>query len=185
MNALEDQQNNAREQLPALPLEQELAEQDSTVLQRYDVVVAYNLDYPYRYSQDYYWLEILAVNEIEACQIAQDWVVRIGDERWELTRLVRKATDHHTQIGTDNFGAPLPVMWNLPIDRGLKPGTIVRNPITALRVGFIAHPEDEQRWVLSPHRQDFQLITRKPVKGSDPVCLAPLVTNLSPLRYGD
>lgn len=177
--ALSLQQAHAREQLPGQPLSTDEA---AETLQRLEVAVAYNLDYPYRYAQDYYWLEVLASDELEARRTAQEWVRNADEERFEATDFVRRATTHYRILGSGADGKPLEVLWNVPIDEGLAPGTMIRNPITALRIGFIAMPEDERRWLPADAAGDFRLIVKKPVKGADPVCLAPLVRNLSALR---
>jgi hypothetical protein len=159
------------QELPDHPL---TADTDTIDLEQFEVVVAYNLDPPYRYSQEYFWLEVLAADEKTAIQTAIDWVVDAG-ENFESTAFLRHSTPHHNSLGRNHRGEPLEIAWNLPVHDQMPPNAMVRDPVSGLRIGFIASPEVEAVWVPKEAQDRYRLIVRKPVRGADPVCLAPLV----------
>jgi hypothetical protein len=164
-------------ELPDQPLRG--GEGAETEMGSFEVIVAYNLDPPLRYAQEYFWLEVLAPDEREAVATAARWVLR-AEEGFEATDWVRPAAEHEQSIGSDHRGEPLPVAWNLPLDSGVEPRTPIRDPRSGLRVGFVADPEAEKRWLPREAAGRYRLITRKPVAAADPVCLAPLVTSIGP-----
>jgi len=169
----------ARSELPTTPLREHST---STGLSQWEVVVAYNLDAPYRYTQEFFWLEVLASCEHDAINIAAKWVLD-SDDNFEATDLVRKSSPHDQNLGVGEQGEPLPIFWNLPVDEALRAGTVIRNPITGLRVGFIATEKQERQWLHPFGIERYRLLMRKPSRDAQPVGLAPLVQNLGPLRY--
>ena len=156
----------------------------SMAIRAFEVVLAHNVYPPYRYSQDYYWLEVLASDETAALKTAVEWALRQEGVPFEATDLVRPATEHFRYMGQDAAGKPMSIFWNLPIDEALQPQTMIRNPVTGIRVGFIAGAEAEARWLPEEAKGLYRLILRKPTETSQPVGLAPLVRNASPLRHG-
>lgn len=148
-----------------------------TKVDKFEVVIAFNLQPPYRFSQEYFWLEVLAENEKAAVKTAEEWA-RISEVAFEITPLVRKSYPHDFQIGIGIKNKPLRVSWNLPIEKGTEVGTMIRHPATGARVGFLAYPEDEKKWLLNSQSGLYRLIVRKPSRNADPVVIAPVVTNI-------
>lgn len=171
---------SAAPELPDDPLRPEQPVAD-VELRAYEVVLARNLDPPYRYSQDYYWLEVLATDEEQAQRIAVEWMLA-NDTSFEVTDWVRPRTEHYRYLGRGPNGRPLEVRWDLVVDEALRPGTMIRHPATGERIGFVGYPQAEERWLEEGLRGEYRLLQRKPTPGSAPVCLAPLVRNCSPLR---
>jgi hypothetical protein len=148
--------------------------QDSAEVEPFEVVVAFNLDPPYRYSQEYFWLEVLAQNQKEAIKTSFDWLREQPDtDGFEITGFVRRSMVHETEI---NWGLKrLQISWNLPIAKNTVPGTMVRHPGTGTRIGFIASRADEEKTLPKSVQGIYRLISRKPAPGADPVVLAPVV----------
>jgi hypothetical protein len=144
------------------------------VLENFDVAVAVNLDEPYRHAQDILWLQVMAVDAQAAAESARDWVLT-APSSFEATGLVRRASAHLTAMGTDGTGRPLAIFWSAPVLASSPPASVVRHPVSGLRIGFVAHPRAEQRWLPAAAVGEFRLLTRKPTMSSDPAGLAPLV----------
>lgn len=179
MNDLSAQRTAAKNALPEKTLTAE-----ASLLEGFEVLLAYNLDYPYRYCQDYWWLEVLASSPLEARALARDWVMKSDDRRFECTDLVRAKTEHYNQAVSSKYGTLL-INWDIAVEKNLLPGTALRNPTTGQRVGFLAQ-EEREREVFSTLEERFQrgfrLLLSRPVSSSRTVCLAPEVEDLSPLR---
>jgi hypothetical protein len=159
----------AKAAIPSKPLSQ-----DSTEVEPFEVVVALNLDPPYRYSQEYFWLEVLAKTKKEAVKTAFEWLREQPDtDGFEVTGFVRRSMVHETEIGLESKN--LQVSWNLPIEKNTSPGTMIRHPGTGIRIGFVAGLNDEERVLPESFRGIYRLISRKPSPGADPVVLAPIV----------
>lgn len=172
----------ARNALPERPLEAP-ADAEATTLTQFEVVLAYNLDPPYRWLQEIFWLEVLATSEDEAVRTAAEWTARApGGRNFEPTDYVRRSSPHERSLGVNHEGRPLEVNWNLPVDEDLPPNWLLRDPITGFRIGFLARPEAEARWLGAEGRHRYRLVMRKPVLDTEPVCLAPIVRNTGPLR---
>lgn len=134
----------------------------------FDVVLAENLDPPFRHIQRYLWLETLAVSPEAAVRLALDWCEQDG-RGLEVTGMLREGSLR----APDLHG--LPVNWSLPVELRVPPGTPVRHPVSGLRVGFVATPAAEGAHLPADAAGRYRLLTRKPTDHSAPVCLAPLV----------
>lgn len=145
-------------------------------LRRFEVVAAKNLDMPYRYAQEFYWVEILASAPDEAVRAASEWVFDEADDEFEATDMVRVADVHPSELGRDHQGEPIRVAWNLPLPEDLPPGYVVRDPVTGVRAGFIAGAEADSRYLSEHERETYRMLVRKPVAQAAPVCVVPLVT---------
>ena len=165
---LELQRKRAQAELPRKPLLLQ-----GRNLQRWEVVLAYNLEYPLRFRQDYWWLEVLAEGPLQARAAGWEWVRSQGETRFECTDWVRPGSTHlrATYLGRDPL--PLPIEWDVPLPGGWEPDTPVRHPATGRRLGFVSpdplpplRPEPEG---------DFYLLRHLPASGSDLVCLLPRV----------
>lgn len=170
----------ARSALPEQPL-LATATVEPTTLTQFEVVLAYNLDQPYRWSQEFYWLEVLADSELAAVRTASEWTTRAPGD-FEPTDYVRRSSPHERSLGLNHEGQPLPVNWNQPIDEDLPPNWMIRDPNNGFRIGFLARPEAEARWLAPEGRDRYRLIMRKPVVDTEPVCLAPIVKNTGPVK---
>lgn len=169
--------DKARSLLPQAPLRIE----DSATLSQFEVVLGYNLDPPYRYAQEIFWLEVLARDPKEALQIATEWVTR-ADGEFEVSDMVRRSSPHERSLGVDHEGKPLKVNWSLPVSAEMPAHSLIRDPMTGFRVGFLAVPELEERWLPEEGRGRYRLVVRKPTSTADPVCLAPIVIDLAPVK---
>lgn len=173
--------SKAQPELPGEPGERLVARppeaQASEALERYEVVVAVNLDPPMRYSQELYWLEVLAADELGALNAASEWAAAAGPQI-EATGMLRRSSPHDKVLGVNHLGKPLPIAWHLPVRDDAPENLPVRDPATGLRIGFIARPEAEARWLPAGAAGIYRLVVRKPVAEADPVCLAPLVRSL-------
>lgn len=162
------QRQRARQALPDKPLR---APGDN--LQRWEVVLAYNLQHPLRFRQDYWWLEVLASGPLAARSAGWEWVRQQDETRFECTDWIRPGGSHlkHTYLGSDPV--PLPIEWDVPLPRGWQPDTPVRHPATGKRLGFVS-PEPPP--LLRPEPEgEFYLIRHLPASQSDFVCLLPQV----------
>jgi hypothetical protein len=149
-------------------------EADGLVLRRFEVAVAVNLESPARHVQDIIWLQVMAEGAPGAAQAAQEWVLA-GSEDCEATGLVREATVHVRSLGRDHRDLPLMIFWAAPVLEDAPMHAVVRDPATGLRLGFVAHPQVEARWLPQAARGSFRLLSRKPTASSEPAGLAPLV----------
>jgi hypothetical protein len=161
---------NAQKLLPTLPLH---AESGGIDLHSFDVAIAVNLDAPYRHAQDILWLQILAADMHAAALTARTWVLA-ASSAFETTGLVRHTFPHPLSIN-DNDGNPLPIFWNTPVLADAPAATVVRHPITGLRIGFVAHERARERYLPSSASEAFRLLTSKPTASSPAVGLAPTV----------
>jgi hypothetical protein len=159
----------ARDALPAAPVR----DGDGIRLERFEVALAFNLDPPYRHAQDVFWLEVLAEHPRHACAVARSWVLGRA-EPLESTGLVRRSTAHPHSVGYDHAGRPLRVAWNIPVCADAPVHSVMRDPASGLRVGFIAHPAAARRWLPVSAAGAFRLLSRKPTSSSEPAALAPL-----------
>jgi hypothetical protein len=141
----------------------------------WEVIVARNIDPPYRYSQEYRWLEVRAENQIEAINKAKDWAHQQG---LEATDMVRRTTPHEGQAGHFPDGRPADVIWHVPVVSDMPPGSLVRDPVSGFRVGYIAWPGDEQAVGLDLESKGYRLINAKPSGGSRPIAVAPIVSSI-------
>ena len=138
------------------------------VVERFDVLLAENLDPPRRHMQRYLWLETIAPSAQAAVRLALTWTAE--DPRdIELTGMVRPAGLREPKLGD------LDVNWSLPVERRTPPGAVVRHPTSGLRFGFVASRAAELRYLPPQAAGVFRLVTRKPTDTAQPVCLAPLV----------
>jgi len=168
-----------------LPLDPLRAEVSADVeLRAYEVVLARNLHPPYRYAQEYFWLEVLAADERQAQRVATEWVLA-NDSDFEVTDWVRRHGKHYRYLGRGPDGRPLEVLWQVPLDEALRPGTPIRHPADGRRLGFVAYPQAERNWLPDDLRGRYRLLQRKPVPEARPAYLAPLVRNCSLLRSGE
>jgi hypothetical protein len=178
MKDLSAQRVAARNALP----EKTLAA-DAAYLEKFEVLLAYNLEHPYRYCQDYWWLEVLAQDMLEAKTIARDWVIENSNKHFECTDLVRIMTDHYPDFTSNKYGK-IEVNWDIAVEKKLLPTTALRNPSSGKRVGYLAgHKREEEVLASFPEkaREGFRLLLERPLDSSRIVCLAPEVINTSPL----
>lgn len=183
--SLQEQREHVSDLMPSDPL-RDFGSLTSE-LRRYEVVLAYNLEHPYRYCQDYWWLEALAEGPREARTVAAEWVSEQEDPRFECTDWVRQATPHVAVARIPGDPEPIHVNWGVPVDEDWREGTLIRHPITGNRLGFIAPEEQERRLleVLRPQiRGPYRLLLSRPVVSSDMVCLVPAVSSAVALRGG-
>jgi len=169
----------AQQEMPSGPVPAAPGAGDA--LRQWEVVVAYNLDYPYRYTQKFFWLEVLAIDEKDAINTAAEWVAG-AHQYFEATDLVRPSSPHELSLSMTPTDEALMIAWNLAVDQDLQPRTMIRDPMSGLRVGFIADPHQEERWMPIEGIGRYRLLVRKPSRDASPVCLAPLVRNMGPLR---
>lgn len=170
LRELELRSQAAHAALPDQPLREHAA--DVGELRLFDVVLAVNLDPPWRYAQDILWLETLTCGPVGALRCAQAWVdsQKGLDWEYEVTGMLRPGSLRAPKVGD------LLVRWNTPIDHRTPPGALVRDPISGLRVGYTATPAAEDRHLTDVAReQRFRLLTKKPLDYAEPVCLAPEV----------
>jgi hypothetical protein len=146
-----------------------------TTSYNWEVIVARNVDPPYRYSQEYLWLDLQAPDQLAAVKQAKAWAQENG---FEATDMVRLATKHTSHYGHFADGREAEIFWHLPIVSDMPPGTMVRHPITGFRVGYLAGPEDEQQFIGDLQQQQLRMIIKKPAPGSAPLGLAPIVSSL-------
>ena len=147
---------------------------EGSSLKQFEVAVAVNVEAPYRFAQDILWLQVMAENHRSASEAALRWILA-GPEEYEATGLVRLTTVHSPSLGKDHLGRPLMIYWSLPVLKKTPPGAVVRDPVTGLRIGFVAHPQAERRWLPKEAEGSFCLLSRKPTPSSEPAGLAPLV----------
>lgn len=140
-------------------------------IDRFEVVLAYNIRSPYRYSQEYFWLEVMSSSASDAVNLAFDWYLEQKPQDFEFTGFVRKMSPHVLDL--DLLRGNIRVSWDIPIERSLAPGTMVRHPSTGIRIGFVA--SDPERFLKTEDLGLYRLISRKPAPGADPVILAPIV----------
>lgn len=169
---LQQRAQEAAQQLPSAPLK--VLPEEDLHLQHFEVAIAVNLDFPYRYTQDVLWLEIIAADAREAVRATTMWVLQ-APQTFESLGLVRPAGAHETTLGFDHHDEPLLVFWNAPVRDDTPPAAVIRHPVTGLRLGFVALPSAEEEWLPDAARGRFRLLTRKPTPSSDPAGLAPLV----------
>lgn len=160
-----------------VPDQIEQKDSDQELMKKYEVVLAFNLQPPYKYSQEYFWLEVLAADPKTAIRVASDWL-RDSESEFEITSFVRESAPHDYEVRGLHGNQSLRVSWNLPIEDGLPAGTMIRNPITGMRIGFLASEEDEAKILPEEVRENYRLIIRKPAKGADLVILAPIVSRV-------
>ena len=77
------------------------------------------------------------------------------------------------------------IFWSSPVLEDAPPASVVRDPVTGLRVGFVAHPQAERRWLPREAEGSFRLLSRKPTPSSEPAGLAPLVSQARQPPKGD
>jgi len=133
------------------------------------VIVARNLDPPYRYSQEYIWYEVTAEDQIHAIQKAQEWANSQGLEGSDMVRLKRQYEEKY---------AGYPVKWNVPIVSDAPSGAMVRDPVTGLRLGYVGWPVDEAKVDGDLVARGYRLINARPSAYSKPLFLAPLVSSV-------
>lgn len=139
----------------------------------FEVLLARNVFFPYRYSQEYIWLEVLAADIAQAVELAGQWVL-VADNSFENTGLARPGSTHpeHTRIGDWT----LPVRWDMAVEESLAAFSEVRHPQTGIRIGFLA-PDNFQEALdemATPGR--CRLLLKKPTRTALPVCLIPAVS---------
>jgi hypothetical protein len=181
--SLEIQRGRVAELLPDDPL-RDMGSLTSELF-RYEVVLAYNLEHPYRYCQDYWWLEVLADSPRAARTVAVEWVAAGSDPRFECTDWVRLATPHVAVVRIPSDPEPVIVDWGMPVDDAWAEGTPIRHPISGNRLGFIASRRKEGALLdlIRPELQgDYRLLQRRPAESSAIVCLVPAVGSASALR---
>jgi hypothetical protein len=149
-------------------------------LEQFEVVVASNLDMPYRWAQKLYWLEVLAASPRQALDCATEWSLD-SDPKLEPTNLVRRSEPHIKTMGRDKHGMPLVIDWQLPLADDLPKSFVIRRPEDGIRIGFLAHPKASERWLPPEAQGRFVLIARKPTADAEPVCLAPLCMAINPM----
>jgi hypothetical protein len=159
------------QRLPDAPIQ---ADPATTAIRRFEVVVAYNLDPPYRYAQEFFWLEILAVDERAAVEAAERWVIDV-DDHFEATDLVRQASHHERVLAHSYTGLPLEVAWNLPVLADDPDWQPLRSPVSGTRIGFLSDAVTEQRWLTPEAAGRFRLVMRKPSTDSEALFVAPIV----------
>ena len=170
----------AHKQLPQKPIEVTRGELE---LIRFEVAIAVNLDAPYRYAQDILWLEVVAPDDKSASLAASDWV-RQAPTNFETTGMLRHAGTHENSLGFDHQHKPLQIYWNSPVLHNTAAATVIRHSISGIRIGFVAAPRAEERWLPAEAKGRFRLLTRKPTSSSDPAGLAPLVWSVrNPLPF--
>lgn len=147
---------------------------DSTDLRHFEVVIACNLDMPYRYAQEYFWLEVFAADARQAVKMATSWAIEAG-EAFESTDLVRNAGEHILTAGKDDDGDSLQVAWGMPLPEETPTYAPVRHSISGLRIGFRASEKSRQRYLPQAGEHQLELVTAKPSDRSRPVCAVPLV----------
>lgn len=173
---LHSQRKRASGELPEGALVQEGPRQ----LSHWDVVLAYNLESPLRFRQDYWWLEVFAEDPLAARWVAWDWVRSSGSERFECTDWVRPASHHleKTRIPGERFY--LPIHWSVPLPGGWSPGTPVRHPASGRRLGFVV-PGKLPRLDPVPDGE-FYLLRHLPASGATAVGLLPIVEDVHRAR---
>lgn len=142
---------------------------------RWEVIVARNIDPPYRYSQEYLWLPISAGDQLQAVQRAKDWA---AENNYEATDMVRLAMPHDSHYGNFVDGRSVEVFWHLPVVSDMPPGAMVRHPVTGFRIGYLAWPEDEHKFIGQLAEKQFRLVAKKPSPGAELLGLAPVVSSL-------
>jgi hypothetical protein len=159
-----------------LPKEIRAADDHEVGLTMYEVVLAYNLDPPNRWTQAYVWLDVLAASEQRALAAAREAVLSEGSE-FEETGLLRPSGMHRLAAGRvpTRGNDPIPVRWDVPVIRGRHVGSIVREPIYGMRLGFMADLRTTAYFLSEDEQREFALLVRKPVPHADPVCLCPWV----------
>ena len=140
----------------------------TTDLHHLEVVIAWNLDMPYRYAQEYFWLEVFAENDRRAVDIAQKWALEAG-EAFESTDLVRDCAEHLLSTGE------LSISWGLPLPDDTPIYAPVRHPDSGLRIGFRAGEKNRRIYLPDALEQGLELVVAKPTKQGLPVCVVPLV----------
>jgi len=136
----------------------------------WEVVLAENLLEASRERQLYHWLGVDAADQLGALGRAEEWV---WNERpdLELTDMVRRAGPHYIERGRLLEGTPMPVNWQVPLPRNLRPGQIVYHPANGRRVGFVAFEPERLDW--HPGPDDFLLLMAKPTEGRRPEAIVP------------
>jgi hypothetical protein len=181
--SLQEQREHVSELLPSDPL-RDFGSLTSE-LRRYEAVLAYNLEHPYRYCQDYWWLEVLAEGPRAARTVAAEWVAEREDPRFECTDWVRLATPHVAVVRIPGDPEPLAVNWSVPVDEAWREGTIIRHPISGNRLGFIAEETREKAVLemLQPRiAGSYRLLQHRPTSSADIVCLVPAVSSAAAIR---
>lgn len=167
----------SQEEMPDAPVSDGAADEWQ---EEFEVVLAKNVYPPFRFSQEYYWLAVLAKDERAAIDTASRWVLE-NDSEFECTDLLRKTTPHFTRLGLSG-DAPLksiPVSWGLPVSKLLPDSSMLRDPVTGIRIGFLADHSNQKKFERACGRRDYRLIIKKPAPSADWVAAAPLVTSLS------
>jgi hypothetical protein len=162
----------------ALPDQPVVSDNGSTVqLKAWEVVLAYNLEPPFRYSQEFFWLEVLAIDEYQALATARQWSFD-APENFEATDLIRPSSYHQPSIGFHDNGRPIMVQWNIPIEANNQDWLLIRNPITGGKVGFLANQEGQEKYS-TPESEGYLIVLRRPVVQSEPICWIPIVQKIS------
>lgn len=146
----------------------------ATELHHLEVVVAWNLDMPYRHAQEYFWLEVFASDAKQAVDMAATWALEAG-EAFESTDLVRQAHPHILEFGKDEKNLSLKVAWGLPLPSETPTYAPVRHPGSGIRIGFRASQAARERFLPDADRYQLELVTAKPTDTSRPECVVPLV----------
>jgi hypothetical protein len=142
---------------------------------QWEVIVARNIDPPYRYSQEYLWLKVTASNQLQAVDQAQRWAEENNYEATDMVRLFRPHVQHY---GHFVDGREAEVFWHLPVVSDMPPGSLLRHPVTGLRLGYLAWPSDEENFIGDLHSQQYRIVSKKPSAGSLYLGLAPIVSSL-------
>jgi hypothetical protein len=141
-------------------------------MQRYEVAIAYNVDPPYRHSQDYLWLQVAAQDKESANLTARQWVLKTSADI-ESTGMVRVATPHVKSI---QGRQELSVLWNIPLSDDWPDYFPIRDPVTDVRIGYLAPKNISDLWIPGDQCDIFALIIRRPYSKGLPVGVGPLVT---------
>jgi hypothetical protein len=165
----------ADQALPSQPVVSENG--DSVQLKAWEVVLAYNLEPPFRYSQEFFWLEVLAIDQKEALATARQWSFD-APENFEATDLIRKASYHQPSIGFHSNGQPILVQWNIPVEKENQDWLLIRNPITGGKVGFLADHQGQEKY-RTDQSEGYLIVLRRPVVESEPICWVPVVDRIS------
>lgn len=161
----------------ALPSQPVVSGQGDVIkLKAWEVVLAYNLEPPFRYSQEFFWLEVLALNQTDALSTARQWSFN-APENFEVTDLIREAAYHQPSIGFKENGKPILVQWNIPIEADNQDWLLIRNPITGGKVGFLANQEGQSKYAI-PEAKGYLIVLRRPVVQSEPICWVPIVQRI-------